>query len=678
MEDSSGNSIIHAAFSSFQGGTTPTHPNCQPGADGAPGVSCAVEIQGDYSHTYNLVVENIGGTTWRGSLVDTVTSVATVVGEWTLPKGSGKIANEQVGFVEYFNPSSTCNSQPFTEATFYNPTSKTSGASEGKITSVYDLDPPRIAAISGAALDVVIQGEVSQDAGIVQTGSQLAVLDAHQDTDEVTVTTATSTAIRNPQYGEVERAMENYTHMDPPNTSARGHQLIPGSLEDNARDTTETSQGTRINLEDLMANVAIENMDGPADDDIQAAVEVTQRRAEQGDAEAQFLTGVQYDAAADQGHAGAQNNIGKMHEDGHGVPRDPKIGLKWYLKAAQQEYGEAQCNIGKFLDPLCFVAVPRTILDVVVEDPLVIASRPRLPQVVAPDDQMDTSNRSNRNVTTQRAPKVQSDDFAQMLFNAKQDDASAKVKLGTMYQEGKGGAEKDFGEALHWYLQAALQGNAEGQHRVGQMHSKGLGVPSNQHLAMEWYQKAAEQGSGEAQNSIGDMYKFGYGVTQYYMIARGWFLMSAEQGNPNAQTSIGYMFKNGEGERQDYSEAMEWFLKAADGCEHAKAQVDIGELYEAGHGVKQDYSTAMKWYLLVAEQEDPGAQGRIGDLYLHGLDVPQRYSMARDWIQKAADQGHPGAEITLHDINKFFQGNPQQQQPSASLWVTIGKLFAKE
>ncbi|KAG0323368.1 hypothetical protein BGZ99_002785 [Dissophora globulifera] len=141
--DSNGKSVIRAVFSSFEGGTTTAHPNCHYGADNGPGASCAVEINGDYSHTYNLVTENIGGTAWRGTLVDTVTGTSTVIGEWTLPQGSGKIlVDAQSGFVEYFiwngQPSHTCKSLPFTEATFYNPTSKTPGASGGEVAMVHE------------------------------------------------------------------------------------------------------------------------------------------------------------------------------------------------------------------------------------------------------------------------------------------------------------------------------------------------------------------------------------------------------------------------------------------------------------------------------------------------------------------------------------------------------------
>jgi len=140
--DSNGKSIVHAAFSSFQKGTTTGHPNCHDGADGGSGVSCAVDIEGDYSHTYNLVVETSGARTWKGTLVDTVTGSATVVGEWTLPSGAGNIKNGQLGFVEYYpwngQPSHTCDSLPKTEATFFYPTSKTSGASGGSIPKPYE------------------------------------------------------------------------------------------------------------------------------------------------------------------------------------------------------------------------------------------------------------------------------------------------------------------------------------------------------------------------------------------------------------------------------------------------------------------------------------------------------------------------------------------------------------
>ncbi|KAG0263580.1 hypothetical protein DFQ27_001679 [Actinomortierella ambigua] len=141
-EDKKGKSIVHAAFSSFQGGTTTDHPNCHLGADFGPGVSCAVAIAGNYSHTYKITVRNIGGTTWRGTLIDTVTKERDIIGEWTLPSGSGKIVNGQMGFVEYYpwntQRSHTCDSLPYTSAFFQHPYSRTKGAVDGRINRVYE------------------------------------------------------------------------------------------------------------------------------------------------------------------------------------------------------------------------------------------------------------------------------------------------------------------------------------------------------------------------------------------------------------------------------------------------------------------------------------------------------------------------------------------------------------
>ncbi|TVY63941.1 hypothetical protein Focb16_v014342 [Fusarium oxysporum f. sp. cubense] len=101
--DSRRRQVVHAAFSSFQNRTTTKHKNCHSGADGSLGVSCALDIFGDYSHFYNISVKNTGGTTWRGTLIDTVTGKSDVIGEWMLPSSAGKMLNGQVGFFEYYN-----------------------------------------------------------------------------------------------------------------------------------------------------------------------------------------------------------------------------------------------------------------------------------------------------------------------------------------------------------------------------------------------------------------------------------------------------------------------------------------------------------------------------------------------------------------------------------------------
>jgi hypothetical protein len=139
--DSGGNPVIHAAFSSFINGTTTTDSNCSPGADGGPGVSCAVEFSAPYADTYQLVVLNTKGTTWNGTAVDTTTGKSVHIGSWTLPSGTGGIKGSQVGFIEYYlwndGKNHPCPSLPFTSMAFGVPITTTSGAI-GSLTNAYE------------------------------------------------------------------------------------------------------------------------------------------------------------------------------------------------------------------------------------------------------------------------------------------------------------------------------------------------------------------------------------------------------------------------------------------------------------------------------------------------------------------------------------------------------------
>ncbi len=89
--------------------------------------------------------------------------------------------------------------------------------------------------------------------------------------------------------------------------------------------------------------------------------------AEQGDAEAQLELGTRYargkgvdknDAeaekwlrmAAEQGLARAQLDIGVLYATGRGVPQDAAEAVRWYRKAADQDLPQAQLNLGLAYD----------------------------------------------------------------------------------------------------------------------------------------------------------------------------------------------------------------------------------------------------------------------------------------------------------------------------------------
>ncbi len=53
-----------------------------------------------------------------------------------------------------------------------------------------------------------------------------------------------------------------------------------------------------------------------------------------------------YRKAAEQGHAGAQSNLGASYLFGTGVPIDSRAAVEWFRKAAEQGHAGGQANMG--------------------------------------------------------------------------------------------------------------------------------------------------------------------------------------------------------------------------------------------------------------------------------------------------------------------------------------------
>ncbi|MFF3645247.1 hypothetical protein [Streptomyces sp. NPDC002564] len=136
--DSGGSERLSARFSTFVAGATTTDPLCRPGADGGPGVTCAVDFDGVYGHRYDLKVKRTGTDTWTGTARDTVTGKETRLGSYTLPAGSGNLRGSQGGFVEYYLGIPSCAEMPRADAVFGGPTSTDAGGLDGTAKANYE------------------------------------------------------------------------------------------------------------------------------------------------------------------------------------------------------------------------------------------------------------------------------------------------------------------------------------------------------------------------------------------------------------------------------------------------------------------------------------------------------------------------------------------------------------
>lgn len=246
------------------------------------------------------------------------------------------------------------------------------------------------------------------------------------------------------------------------------------------------------------------------------------------------------------GTAEAQYYLGRMYDEGSGVPKDDQTAEQWYQMAAAQGLATAQYLLG-YRNTLGYDHDPHLPLDY----------------------------------------KAAVEWYRKA---AEKGHTEAQARLGEMYQYGYG-VPRDYAEALKWYYRAADQNSVSAMKAIGFMYYWGEGVPQDYVKHAEWYRKAAEQGDASAQYILAGIYADGDGVPQDYKEAAKWYESAAQRGNHLAQCRLGAMYEQGTGVTQDYEQARSWYRKAAE-LGVARAQNNLGAMYATGRGVLKDYVIA--------------------------------------------------------------------------------------
>ncbi|MDH5642211.1 MAG: sel1 repeat family protein [Nitrospira sp.] len=83
------------------------------------------------------------------------------------------------------------------------------------------------------------------------------------------------------------------------------------------------------------------------------------------------------------------------------------------------------------------------------------------------------------------------------------------------------------GKELETLQTKARQGDADAQIRLGELYSKGRGVPQDHAQARSWFAKAASLGHPIAQNNLAELYFAGLGGPPDYVRAYMWVSLAA-------------------------------------------------------------------------------------------------------------------------------------------------------
>ena len=187
---------------------------------------------------------------------------------------------------------------------------------------------------------------------------------------------------------------------------------------------------------------------------------------------------------------------------------------------------------------------------------------------------------------------------------------------------------------LRSIIDDANKGYPSAQFKLGEMYSKGNGVPQDCNEAFKWFAKAADQGHTEAQFKVGEMYYKGNGVPQDCNEACKRFTKIAVKGHPAAQCKLGEMYSDGNGAPQDYNEASKWFLKAADKG-NATAQAHLALIYYEGKGVIEDYVEAYKWALLAGMNgEDVSKIKQDLTARMNPVQIAEAQKLAKEFVAR--------------------------------------------
>ncbi|KAG0372616.1 hypothetical protein BGX24_012808 [Mortierella sp. AD032] len=457
------------------------------------------------------------------------------------------------------------------------------------------LQPLRI----GAIPDVTTDQDTAKETTVQQKAAVQKDVSANPTTPTTITETNTATIGRNPEYGLVETAMQNYNHIDHyafgPQT--RSPQLIPRSAEEDSNHNKSTDSLASIygrlagNKNPLSNNThSIDNRLPQSPQDLTAAANVKD------------ISSIVVKATL--GDSYSQVQLGDMHKIGDNVEQDYEAARYWYLKAANQGNASAQCSVGDLYR-----------LGLGIE-----------------------SNHSTALTWYQKA--------------VDQGDASGQCSLGLMFQYGLA-VEMDYTLAMNWYHKSADQGYALAQCHIGDLHYNGRGVPKNYSKAMGWYLLAVKQDLSWAHFNVGLLHLYGLGVAKDKDVALEWLHKATTHRDIDGRAQLfkGFLYLEGLGTTQDYSKAREWFQKAVrQGI--PEAQHLIADLYLSGYGVPQDYTEALRWFRKAADQHLPEAQCNIGHMYRLGLGIHLDQSIAKEWYTKAALQEVPAARKALEEMQQ--------------------------
>jgi TPR repeat protein len=226
--------------------------------------------------------------------------------------------------------------------------------------------------------------------------------------------------------------------------------------------------------------------------------------------------------AAKNGDPQANTLIGRIYEEGYGVPKDEKLAAQWYAKGAELGDVEAVFALG------VLAAQGRGLTK---DD---AAAARYFDAAAAKGHTLAAYNLALMFLKGSGKPENPYRAFVLMRYAAENGVVAAQYDLGTLYTTGTGTDPNAF-EAAKWIGKAAIAGNLDATVEYAVLLFKGHGVPPDQKRGAALFRTAAEKGVPVAQNRLARCYSHGAGVQKNLDEAAKWHLIAKANGVEDAE-----------------------------------------------------------------------------------------------------------------------------------------------
>ncbi|MEM6461709.1 MAG: tetratricopeptide repeat protein [Pseudomonadota bacterium] len=196
-------------------------------------------------------------------------------------------------------------------------------------------------------------------------------------------------------------------------------------------------------------------------------------------------------------------------------------------------------------------------------------------------------------------------------------------------------------------LPRAKLGDPAAQTLLGEIYSRGLGLPQNHKQAAFWYSSAAESGDRSAQLNYALMLLEGRHVAPDPEKARDLMRRAADAGNSSAQFNYGQMLISAQPGREGVQKALPYMTAAAE-AGIADAQFVLAQIYAYGTGLDEaDPNLARSWLIRAARSGFDTAQLDLAVWLIDGIGGEINYEAGFGWMRRAANTGNVMAQNRL-------------------------------